>query len=101
MSSEDTAFPLFKGCTRAPTVAGVPMIPLMFMGIGVAVLSMGVSFWCWGLALPGWWVMKKITEHDDRAFRILGLWIDTKCRNRNKSFWGASTYGKAAYRKRR
>lgn len=98
---EESAFPLFKGCTRVPTVAGVPMMPLMFMVIGVAVLAMMVSLWCWLLLAPAWAVMAAVTKHDDKAFRILGLWVDTKLRNRNKSFWGASTYSRTKYRKRK
>lgn len=95
------AFPLFKGATRVPTVAGVPMIPLIFMFVGIAVIAMLVSMWWWGLVLPGWFIMAQITRHDDKAFRIWGLWFDTKFRNRNKTFWGASTYSPSIYRKRK
>ena len=94
-------FPLFKGATRAPTIAGVPMMPLMAMLIFVAVIALTVSIWWWALAIPLWFVMAQVTKNDDKAFRIWWLWIDTKVRNRNKSFWGASTYGPTKYRKRR
>jgi type IV secretion system protein VirB3 len=96
--STEVPFPLFKGATRAPTVGGVPMIPLMCMLIVVATIAMMISLWCWFLALPLWFVMAQITKNDDRAFRIWGLWFDTKCRNSNKIFWGASTYSKRDYR---
>lgn len=97
----NSPFPLFKGCTRVPTVAGVPMIPLMLMLIIVASIAMSISLWWWFLAPPLWFVMAQITRNDDKAFRIWSLWFDTKWRNRNKAFWGASTYSPVSYRKRR
>ncbi|EJW5843916.1 VirB3 family type IV secretion system protein [Salmonella enterica subsp. enterica serovar Kentucky] len=95
------AFPLFKGATRLPTVWGVPMIPLMVMVMCVAVIALTVSIWWWGLVPPLWFVMAQITKNDDKAFRIWWLWLDTKFRNRNKGFWGASSYSPSNYRKRR
>lgn len=77
------------------------MIPLMFMFIAVAVIAMLVSLWWWALVIPLWFLMAQITRNDDKAFRIWGLWIDTKWRNGNKGFWGASTYSPVSYRKRR
>ncbi|AGF75070.1 TrwM protein [Bartonella australis AUST/NH1] len=94
-------FPLFKGATRVPTIWGVPMIPLMVMAMGVAVVAMTISLLWWFVALPLWFIMAQITKSDDRAFRIWWLWIDTKFRNRNKNFWGASSYSPSNYRKRR
>lgn len=99
--SEEASVPLFKGCTRVPTVAGVPMMPLMLMMIFVAILAMKFSLACWALAAPLWFIMAQITKHDDKAFRIWGLWIETKLRNGNKGFWQASSYGPADFRKRR
>lgn len=102
MAQDDVqAFPLFKGATRVPTVAGVPMIPLIFMIVGVAIIAMLISMWWWGLVAPAWFVMAQVTRHDDKAFRIWGLWFETKFRDRNKKFWGASTYSPAKYRKRK
>ena len=95
------AFPLFKGCTRAPTLMGVPMLPLMAMVMGIAILAMLVSMWCWGLSVPLWFTMAQITKTDDKAFRIWTLWMDTKLRNGRKAFWGASTYSPTSYQKRR
>ena len=95
------AFPLFKGCTRVPTLMGVPMLPLMGMVMAVAILAMLVNIWCWFLALPLWFTMAQVTKNDDKAFRIWGLWADTKLRNGRKAFWGASTYNPTPYCKRR
>lgn len=85
-------FPLFKGCTRLPTIAGVPLVPLMVMLMVVAGFAMIISLWWWALILPFWVIMAQITRYDDKAFRILGLWLSSKVRNRHKDFWQASTY---------
>lgn len=93
-------FPLFKGVTRVATVAGVPMMAFIGMLIVVAALALVLSLWFWLLAIPTWFIMAQITKNDDQAFRIWGLWFDTKWRNSNKKFWGASTYSKRDYRKK-
>lgn len=82
-------------------LAGVPMMPLMFMFIVVASISMLFGLLWWGLLLPCWAIMRSISKRDDKAFRMWGLWFETKFRNRNKAFWGASTYGLTKYRKRK
>ncbi|PPD29248.1 MAG: TrwM protein [Methylomonas sp.] len=100
-SGEEPQVPLFKGCTRAPTVAGVPMMALLIMIMGVAVLAMTFSLFLWLTAIPLWFVMAQITKTDDKAFRIWALWFETKVRNGNKGFWRASSYGPADFSKRR
>ena len=100
-------FPLYKGATRAAVYLGVPLIPLVVMFMGVAVLSMLLGLWWWGLLLPGWIFLAQVTRSDDRAFRILGLWLRTKVLNRWRlrllggqgEFWGASTYALAPRRR--
>lgn len=100
-NNETGAFPLFKGCTRVPLMFGVPVAPL-FMAAGViALISMWVSLWCYLLLIPVYLIMRAITATDDKAFRIIGLYFDTKFRNRNKRVWGASSYSPIRYSKRR
>jgi type IV secretion system protein VirB3 len=94
-------FPLFKGATRVPTFFGVPTMPLLFAVSAVAVIAMWVSLWCWLLLIPVVTIMRLITRHDDRAFSIWWLWFETKARNKNKGFWGGSTYSPTDYRRRR
>jgi type IV secretion system protein VirB3 len=111
-------FPLYKGATRMATILGVPMVPLVVMVGGVVfgiVLPFGV--WWVGLLLPCWSLMALVTRTDDRAFRMLWLWMQTKLANRLWAgrglaglalfgvgrvgdFWGASTYslGDGRYR---
>jgi len=92
-------FPLFKGATRIATVHGVPTVPLILMLITVACVTLLTSLWWALLAGPLWLVMAAITKSDDRAFRIWGLWIETKMMNRNKRFWGASSYSPVVARR--
>ena len=97
-------FPLFKGATRVPTRFGVPVVPLM--GMGIAVVCIGILFgpWWYGLALPGWALMAQITRADDRAFRVVWLWAQTKLVNRLYAppgdLWGASSYSLTDGRRR-
>lgn len=95
------AYPLFKAMTRSPTLMGVPFTPMILMGMAVGALGMWISPFCYALAFPAWWIMAQVTKTDDKAFRIIGLWYETKCRNRFKRFWGASTYSRTTYRKRK
>lgn len=98
---EHKMFPLFKGATRVPTIWGVPMMPLIVMVVSVAAVAMTVNIFLWVIALPLWFIMAQITKNDDKAFRVWWLWVDSKFRNRNKNFWGASSYSPSNYRKRR
>ncbi|RYE20004.1 MAG: TrwM protein [Sphingobacteriaceae bacterium] len=95
----DEPFLLFKGATRVPTVLGVPMIPLMFMCITVAAIAMLFGLIWYLIGIPIWFIMSQITKHDDQAFHVWWLWLDTKWLN-YRPFWQASTYSKAKYHKR-
>ncbi len=72
------SFPLFKGATRVATVGGVPLIPLVVVVVGMTNFAMLFGIWWLGLLLPTWLLMKQVTKADDRAFRILWLWMRTK-----------------------
>jgi type IV secretion system protein VirB3 len=100
-AENNDAFPFFKGATRAATVWGVPMIPLIAMGMGVAVIALLFGLRWWALAPVLSAAMAGITRHDDQAFRVWRLAIETKLRNRNKRLWGASSYAPGNYRRGR
>ncbi len=101
-------FPLYKGATRVATVAGVPLIPLVVLVVVAANAAMLFGVWWLGLMLPGWALMAQITKSDDRAFRIVWLWLQTKFANwiravvlaSRKDVWGASTYSLSDGRRR-
>ena len=83
-----------------PTVAGVPLIPAVTLVIAVASATVMLGVGWLALLVPGWLLMAQVTRTDDRAFRILWLWLQTKLANRvrmvrlagGNEFWGASTY---------
>lgn len=100
MNDDPQAFPLFKGATRVPTKFGIPTTPLLIAFGAVALVAMWASLWWWFMLLPVVVIMRLITKHDDRAFGIWWLWLETKGRNKNKKFWGASSYAPTDYRKR-
>jgi len=95
-----TAFPLFKGATRTPMFMGVPLVPLILAVFAVFSIAMLVSIFAWVLLPVAVFIMRQIVKHDDKAFGILGLWIDTKLRNPNKDFWNASSYAPISCKRR-
>lgn len=100
MDNEIKPFPLFKGATRVPTFFGVPTMPLLAAVSAVGIIAMWISLWYWLLLIPVV-IMRLITRHDDRAFSIWWLWFETKFRNKNKTFWGGSTYSPTNYQRGR
>lgn len=92
---------LFKGATRAATFFGVPVMPLLIAFTLVASFALVISIWCWLLLPIVGFIMAQITRYDDRAFRIIGLYLDTRIRNRHKAFWQASSYTAGCFRQRR
>jgi len=94
-----TAFPLFKGATRTPMFMGVPLVPLILAVFVIFTITMLVSIFAWILLPVVIFIMRQIVKHDDKAFGVLGLWIDTKLRNPNKDFWNASSYAPASYKR--
>lgn len=97
-----TGYPLFKGCTRPATWGGVPAVPLLFTAIGCALIAFYVGFF-FGLFIFAalWALMAAITKKDDKAFRIIGLWLMTKAFNRGRGYWGAVSFSLADYRRNR
>ena len=93
-------YPLFRGATRIPLWFGMPVAPMF---IAIALVGAGAMLshrlWVWLAMVPIGFVMRQIVKYDDRAFRIRGLWIDTKLRNfRSRKVWKASSYSPVSYR---
>ena len=44
------------------------------------------------VAAFGYSISRLIVRHDVNAFRLLFLWGRTKAANRNRAFWGGSSY---------
>ncbi|SAI46507.1 type IV secretion system protein VirB3 [Bordetella ansorpii] len=93
-------FPLFKGATRVPTIAGGvptrPFIALVMVGAGLGMLSL----YAWALIPALYPLMAIVAREDDRAFRIIELWLRTRATNRHQRFWNGSSYTLLAYPRR-
>lgn len=103
MGSDDEPqpYPLFRGAARVPLWFGVPVVPMVF---AFAIVMSIFMLWhrpLIGLVvmIPVALIMRGIVKYDDRAFRIWGLWFETKARNfRLRKFWQASSYSPVSYR---
>ena len=84
---------LFLACTRPAMVLGVPM-----EAFGVNAIVTGVFFLLGGslgylLIAPAMHaIFLGLCRHDPNAFRILGVWLDTRGRCRDAGLWGGSSY---------
>ena len=95
--------PLFKGATRPAMVVGVPLVPLIFVGGTILLLSVWISIFVLAALPPIVFVMRQITKVDDRQFHL--LWLKFQFRvlhpNRNRRFWRASSYSPTSYQRRK
>lgn len=89
------AYPLFKGCTRPSMIMGIPTEAAFaaFVGVAIIAISFG-NLLLWFLLIPIGIIFRVIAKKDDRAFRLLSIWIDTKARYPKtlKNKWGACSY---------
>ena len=96
------AYPLFKGCTRPSMIMGIPTEAAFAAFVGVAIIAIAFgNMLLWILLLPIGIVFRMIAKKDDRAFRIIGIWIDTKIRYPKtlRKKWGACSYSLTEKRK--
>jgi len=94
-------YPVFKGLGRKPTFLGVPTTLLFGSFLTVAFIAMLAGLAWWGLLLVVLPTIAILTRHDDKAFDVLWLELQTRARNRNKSFWNGSSYAPSGYSKKR
>lgn len=94
-------FPLFKGATRVATWLLVPRNVFVLTFMFSASLFMMIHLWALLVFGALWLIEWGITKHDDRMFRIIGLWMKTKVRNMVESAftrrWGGSSYSPVDY----
>lgn len=104
MSTEPSTplgYPVFKGLGRKPTFLGVPTTLLFGTFLTVAFIAMLAGLAWWGLLIVALPTIAVLTRHDDKAFDVLWLEIQTRTRNRNKTFWNGSSYAPNSYPSRR
>lgn len=85
---------LFLAVTRPALWAGIPIEAAVLLLIGSAsVLIWSNSPVYAALVVAfGYSISRLIVRHEVNAFRLLFLWGRTKAGNRNRAFWGGSSY---------
>jgi type IV secretion system protein VirB3 len=105
---DDLRDPIFKGCTRPAMKMGIPLTPL------VVVVGLALLFGVWGAYLLGFMAtatvvmvmipilitMRNVTKKDDQRLSQLMLWCLLRLGNRNRRFWGATSYSPIRYKRR-
>lgn len=85
---------LFLAVTRPALWAGIPIeaaVLLLISSASVLIWSNSPVYAALVVAF-GYSISRLIVRHDVNAFRLLFLWGRTKAGNRNRSFWGGSSY---------
>lgn len=70
--------PLFQGLTRPAMLLGVPLTPLIVVGMFFMFLAIFFTFWWLGALVPVVFIMRLIVSEDDRAFHIMWLNLQAK-----------------------
>lgn len=86
--------PLFLAVTRPALWAGIPIeaaVLLLIVSATVLIWSNSPVYAALVVAF-GYSMSRLIVRHDVNAFRLLFLWGRTKLGNRNRGFWGGSSY---------
>ena len=85
---------LFLAVTRPALWAGIPIeaaVLLLISSASVLIESNSPVYAALVVAF-GYSISRLIVRHDVNAFRLLFLWGRTKAGNRNRAFWGGSSY---------
>ena len=102
--------PLFGGLARPPVLLGLPIQVLLLITAGSAsaylVANMLQTSVAWKIAALGlgailYGIARLICAKDPRAFRYLGLHLNTKAMHRTRKFWRAGSYSPVPHRQRR
>ena len=86
--------PLFLAVTRPALWAGIPIEAAVLLLITSAsvLIETNSPVYAGLVAAFGYSISRLIVRHDVNAFRLLFLWGRTKAANRNRAFWGGSSY---------
>jgi type IV secretion system protein VirB3 len=85
---------LFLAVTRPALWAGIPIEAAVLLLISSASVLIETSSPVYAALVVafGYSISRLIVRHDVNAFRLLFLWGRTKLGNRNRVFWGGSSY---------
>ncbi len=98
---------IFKGATRPAMVMGVPLLPLVVVGLA------GVLATVWALQLWGLWValvilalcalalvvMRWISKSDDQKLNQMLLRLQSLPARRNSRYWGTQSSSPIAFKR--
>jgi type IV secretion system protein VirB3 len=86
--------PLFLAVTRPALWAGIPIEAAVLLLITSAsvLIETNNPIYATVVMAFGYSISRLIVRHDVNAFRLLFLWGRTKLGNRNRGFWGGSSY---------
>ena len=86
--------PLVIGLTRSPTLWGVPYMAVVLI-IGVTIIGWLAtnSLWSVCIAPVAYAVLFSLCTWDAKILEIFQITSRKTPRTRNKSFWGANSYG--------
>jgi type IV secretion system protein VirB3 len=101
--------PIFKGCTRPAMLWGVPLLPLLLVLGGAAILG------AWAGYIVAWWAavavfivaiiavltMRDITKKDDQRLKLLLMRLRVRLGQRNFARWKAITFSPIEYKRRK
>lgn len=97
---------IFKGATRPPMLAGVPMMPLVLLcsitllfvfWVGNLV-SFKISFLILLISIPAYMWMRMVCMQDDQRLTQMLLLARLLMKQRNRRFWQARAYSPIVYR---
>ncbi|MBB4087984.1 type IV secretion system protein VirB3 [Sphingomonas carotinifaciens] len=97
MSDEQEALvrnTLFLAVTRPALFAGVPIEAAVVILLTSVITLIGTANPIYGgvVAAVMFGISRLVVRHDVNAFRLIFLWGRTKSANRNRGFWGGSSY---------
>lgn len=86
--------PLFLAVTRPALFAGIPIEAAVVVLLSSVITLIGTSNPVYGFVMAAvmFGISRLVVRQDVNAFRLIFLWGRTKAANRNRAFWGGSSY---------
>lgn len=86
--------PLFLAVTRPALFAGIPIEAAVVILLSSVIVLIGFNNPVYAAVIAAvlFGISRLIVRHDVNAFRLIFLWGRTKAANRNRAFWGGSSY---------
>ena len=85
---------LFLAVTRPALFVGIPIEAAVVILLTSVITLIGTTNPVYGLVVAAvmFGISRLVVRHDVNAFRLIFLWGRTKAANRNRVFWGGSSY---------